>query len=192
MKSKKILTITIIVAAVIIAATGGLIMLHVNFNKNPEADNNICPQDTKTVVFDDDFEPVFDNDTPFCYNKDSRLTIASFADLRTMADLNHAYPMMAVRKNEKGRPYSDDTYTEQNKKNYYNVYYTVYSLKDDKLAYVEFLNDDYTGRRFDGYLVRDITEYPYTSPEQEQKMSFLLPQDQPEKILKRAGITVSD
>jgi hypothetical protein len=33
------------------------------------------------------------------------------------------------------------------------------------------------------YWAEEFVEYPYSSPEQEQKMWFLLPQDLPENIL---------
>jgi hypothetical protein len=62
----------------------------------------------------------------------------------------------------------------------HDTLYMVYSLKDGKLAYVIISFLPYTGI---SYLVTDIVEYPYTSPEQELKMWFLLPKDLPENIL---------
>jgi hypothetical protein len=106
--------------------------------------------------------PVFDNETTFVYDEKSKLTMDSFDGITTMTELNIKYPMESVRQNGE-------------------EYYTVYSLKDKKLAYVIFLCSPNTGVTF---LIKEIVEYSYSSPEQEQKLLFLLPQDLPKNILK--------
>jgi hypothetical protein len=110
---------------------------------------------------------VLDNSIPFIYDTQSELTVDRFYVLTppgvamALSQLEGAYPIATAHENQ-------------------NVLYTVYSLKDGKLAYVIIIYFPNTGT---GYYVKDIVEYPYTSPEQEQKMWFLLPQDLPENIL---------
>ena len=106
---------------------------------------------------------VFSNEILFEYDENSELTINSFDGINEAVDLNTKYPIIAVRQNKE-------------------ECYTVYSLKDRKLAYVIFLYNPYTGRYT--FFVKDVIEYPYSSLEQEQLLSFLLPQDLPEEILK--------
>jgi len=107
-------------------------------------------------------EPVFDNEVPFVYDEYSKLTMDSFSGMTTMTELIVKYPMGSIRENE-------------------GKYYTVYSLKDKKLAYVIFFYSPDTGITF---FINDIVEYPYSSSVQKEELYFLLPQDLPEEILK--------
>jgi len=107
-------------------------------------------------------EPAFGNETPFVYDELSKLTMDSFDGMTTMTELSIKYSMAEIREND-------------------GEYYTVYSLKGNKLAYVIFLYSSNTGVTF---FIKDIVEYPYSSLEQAQALSFLLPQDLPENILK--------
>jgi hypothetical protein len=89
----------------------------------------------------------------------------SFDGFMTITDFNSTFPIKAVRKNQ-------------------DEYYTVYSLKKNKLAYVVFRYSAYTGVTF--YL-NYIIEYPYASEENKQKLWFLLEKDLPENIMKNSG-----
>ena len=131
------------------------------FGESDNTDNTDSTDSTDNIFRNGAFRPVFSNEILFFYDGDSQPTMDSFYEMSTMSDLNLTYPMTAVREND-------------------GEYYTVYSLKDRKLAYVIFQYSPYTGVTF--YL-KDIVEYPYTTPEQE--LPFLLEQDLPEKILAR-------
>jgi len=109
---------------------------------------------------------VLDNSIPFEYDIQSEITINSFYEITpgytlALSQLGRRYPITTAHVN-------------------HNVLYTVYSLKDGRLAYVIIEFSPNTGVT---YWAEDFVEYPYSSPEQEQKMWFLLPQDLPENIL---------
>ena len=107
------------------------------------------------------YRPVVSNDIPFVYDGQSDITIDGLSGLSTKSELHYHYPMTAIHKNE-------------------GEYYTIYSLKSGGLAYVKLKLLTTTGVDF---MIFGIVEYPYKSPEQEQELWFLLPQDCPEFIL---------
>jgi hypothetical protein len=106
---------------------------------------------------------IYSNEIPFVYDEQSELTVDCLMGLATIAEFELTYPFTALRVNE-------------------GVHYTVYSLRDGELAYVVFTYSPYTGVTL--YLDHIIV-YPFSSPEQEQELWFLLPQDLPEAILGR-------
>jgi len=108
-------------------------------------------------------ETLFSNERRFIYDRRSDMTIDSFNGLSTKTDLLDKFSITAIRENE-------------------GEFYTVYSLKARELAYVIFYHRSDTGEDFH---IADIVEYPFSSPEEEQKLWFLLSQDQPEMILSR-------
>lgn len=105
-------------------------------------------------------DSIFNNDILFSYDSQSQLSMDSFKGLSTMTDLNLTYPIKAVRQNGE-------------------EYYTIYSLKDRKLAYVVFQNSLNTGVNF---YIKNIVEYP--SDNADNKLCFLLEKDLPKNILK--------
>jgi hypothetical protein len=109
------------------------------------------------------YRPVYSNDIPIMFDEQSELTYDDFYGIGPITELNIRYPITAVRENE-------------------DMYYTVYSLQGGELAYVVFAYRMDTGIDF---FIDKIIVYPYSSPEQEQELWFLLPQDLPEVILGR-------
>lgn len=114
----------------------------------------------KMPIINNNGETTISNDILFSYDSRSKLSIESFKGLSTMTDLELTYPIKAVRQNGK-------------------EYYTVYSLKDRKLAYVVFQHSPDTGVNF---YIKDIVEYP--SVNADSKLSILLEKDLPINILK--------
>ena len=106
-------------------------------------------------------ELIFSNDIVYSYDSNSKMTMKSFKGLHTITDLQNTFPIIAVRENA-------------------SEYYTVYSLSENRLAYVWFKFSPDTGTTF---FIKSIIEYPYTSVESEQKLSFLLEKDLPQNIL---------
>lgn len=102
----------------------------------------------------------FNNNIKFAYEHSSTLDINSFKGLSTITDLNISYPIFSVRQNK-------------------DQYYTIYSLKDNKLCYVLFEDSQNTGVDF---YIKEIIEYPFKNNDNEKLFNFLLDQDLPENI----------
>jgi len=123
---------------------------------------NMALKEKRDLVFRElcfkreDFD--YSNTVPFSYDDRSELTIESFGEVIEDGD---RFPITVIRFNK-------------------GVCYTVLSLKDRKLAYIVF--GELSGKNF--FYVKDIVEYPYSSLQEEQQLSFLLSKDLPEAILK--------
>jgi hypothetical protein len=93
------------------------------------------------------------------YDDQSELVIEDFEGITTMSNLNIMYRITMVRKNG-------------------DNFYTVYSLKDRKLAYIKIIFRPETGT---GFYVTDKIESQ--SGATDGKLEFVLEQDRPENIL---------
>jgi hypothetical protein len=124
-------------------------------------DNN-QPEDPEPTPWNH-YRPVVNNEVQFVYDEQSELTRCSFDGLAIMWDLHARHPIAVLRDSE-------------------DICYTIYSLQGGELAYVVFAYRMDTGIDF---YIDKIIVYPYSSPEQEQELWFLLPQDLPEAILGR-------
>lgn len=102
---------------------------------------------------------LLNNPVLFTYHTDTTLTIESFDNFTTLADLKVKLGVEAIRENN-------------------GNYYTVYSLKDNKLAYVVFWYSLYTGVDF---YIDNILVYP--TDDVESELPFLLEKDLPDRIL---------
>lgn len=122
--------------------------------------NSKRDQTSNSVIQNNNNNILFSNDSLFTYDSNTNLTLSSFDDISTITDLNLTFPITSVRENG-------------------DVYYTVYSLKNKKLAYIVFEYNPNTGVDF--YL-KDVIEYP--SDNSNEKLRFVLEKDLPEKILK--------
>jgi hypothetical protein len=111
------------------------------------------------------YTTTIDNSIDFSYNPRTKITTKKFNGLTTVTGFEIAFPGTILHQNQ-------------------DEYYTVYSLKKNKLAYVVFHYSAYTGVTF--YL-NYIIEYPYASEEDRQKLWFLLEKDLPENIMKNSG-----
>ena len=125
----------------------------------PKNTNNTDPVSSNKVRFEYD-KVRFDNNIIFVYDSKTDLTIKSFDGLSTITDLNITCPMQAIHQNG-------------------DYYYTVYSLKENKLAYVLFQFSPYSGVAF---YIKDIIVYP--SENANEQLLFLLGKDLPTNILK--------
>lgn len=101
----------------------------------------------------------FSNDILFTYHPDTNLTIESFDDFTTLTELKIEVGVEAIRQNN-------------------DNFYTVYSLKDNQLAYVVLWYSLYTGVDF---YIDNILVYPADNVE--ENLPFLLEKDLPENIL---------
>jgi len=108
---------------------------------------------------------VFNNDVAFTFRQTIGMTIGEFTeyvDRETpfASSFTILFPTEAIR-NNKGE------------------YYTVYRLKDGKLAYVRFVYHSETGV---GWYFGEVIGYP--SKGADEKLSFVLEKDLPQHILK--------
>jgi hypothetical protein len=108
------------------------------------------------------YSPVINNDIPFVYDELSVVSYERLLELPTITAMIVEYSMIVLHENGE-------------------TCYTVYRLSDGRLVFVIFTLSTETGVTL---YPNDYVLYPYSSIEQELKMSFLLPKDLPEEILR--------
>lgn len=105
----------------------------------------------------------YNNDVLFNYASEETYTLSDFDD-----HLIFPY-MFAMRENS-------------------GVLYSIYRLEDGCLCYVIFTE---TGLNGFTLAIKEVIVYPLLDQESEEKLSFLLEQDRPEKILPTGDVEVS-